>query len=226
MKKLLLITLVLISFSCKNKTAQDNTSSSQVEIEDPEHIKIAKAAGLENWNNVSQINFTFNVDSGDKHFERSWTWKPKTNEVTLITGKDTISYNRKTLDSTTIKADQAFVNDKYWLLPQFEITQGKGLKVSIPKKETAPVSKKELNKITVTYGTEGGYTPGDAYDFFYDDNYMIREWIFRKGNMEKPSMITTFENYEEVKGIKIAKDHKKPEDKWNLYFTNISIKTE
>jgi len=37
-------------------------------------------------------------------------------------------------------------------------------------------------------------------------------------------MITTFENYQDFDGIKIALDHKKSEGNWNLNFTNVKIK--
>ena len=37
-------------------------------------------------------------------------------------------------------------------------------------------------------------------------------------------MITTFENYQDYNGIKIAKDHKQNDSNWNLNFSNISIK--
>ena len=65
-----------------------------------------------------------------------------------------------------------------------------------------------MNMITITYPNEGGYTPGDAYDIYFDEDYMIKEWTFRKGNSEDPSLSTTFENYKDYNGIKIATDHK------------------
>jgi len=37
-------------------------------------------------------------------------------------------------------------------------------------------------------------------------------------------MITTFKNYQDFNGIKIALDHKKAEGNWNLNFTNIITK--
>jgi hypothetical protein len=88
------------------------------------------------------------------------------------------------------------------------------------------MSKKLLKKITITYGDEGGYTPGDAYDFYYDENYMVREWVYRRGNVSEYSMVTTWEDYNNYNGIKIASDHKAPENAVHLYFTDIAVKTE
>jgi hypothetical protein len=121
-------------------------------------------------------------------------------------------------------ADQSFINDKFWLLVPFQLVWDSGTTISKPIKDAAPISKTEMNKITLTYVSEGGYTPGDAYDLYYGDDFIINEWVFRKGNSEEPTMTTTFENYEVFKGVKIAKTHKTAEGNFHLYFSNISIK--
>ncbi|GAA3624160.1 hypothetical protein [Flavivirga jejuensis] len=94
MKKYALITLIIsLSFSCKKKQEE------AIEIK-PLTIaeKIAKAHGFENWKHISKIGFSFNVDKDSTHFERSWTWKPKTNDVIAISKNDTIAYNRTKID--------------------------------------------------------------------------------------------------------------------------------
>jgi hypothetical protein len=222
-----IICLLIILVACKAETKEQNTKTKMVSEEIHElsfSELIANAHGFENWKQINEIQFTFNVDRDDNHFERSWTWNPKTDDVRLISDQDTLQYHRKSVDSLSLHADKAFINDKFWLLVPFQLVWDKGSTISEPKKEAAPISKAELNKITLTYGNEGGYTPGDAYDIYFDKDYMIREWVFRKGNAKEPSMITTFENYQEFKGIKIAQDHKMAEGNFNLYFSNIKIK--
>ncbi|WP_396601837.1 hypothetical protein [Algibacter sp. R77976] len=213
MKNLLLVlSLVSLCFSCKQKI-EKATPTAEISVAK----KIANAHGFKSWKNVSEVSFTF--------FEkRSWVWKPKTQDVTLITKQDTIHYNRKTIDSSSIKTDRAFINDKFWLLIPFQLIWDEGTTISEATKAIAPISKTQLNKITLTYTNEGGYTPGDAYDIYFDKNYLIKEWAFRKGNKPKAGLINTFENYQEFSGIKIALDHKKAEGDWNLNFTDIKIK--
>lgn len=219
MKKLILILSVFtILTSCKtNQKKEEPLTIAQ---------KIANAHGYESWQKVSKLEFTFNVDRDSSHFERSWKWEPKINRITMVSNRDTISYIRTQLDSTSLKTDKAFINDKYWLLAPFNLVWDEGTTISDPIKEEAPISKKELNKITLTYANEGGYTPGDAYDFYYGDDFLIREWIYRKGNSAEPSLISTWENYQDFNGIKIALEHKKPEGHWNLNFTNIKVTLE
>lgn len=221
MKNLVLVLVVLVCYSCK-QSKKDTIPEAPLTVAQ----KIANAHGYENWDKVSKIEFIFNVDRDSSHFERSWQWKPKTNTVIMISNQDTISYNRSHIDSTNLKTDQAFINDKYWLLAPFNLVWDKGTTISEPVKEEAPISKNELNKITLTYSNEGGYTPGDAYDFYYGDDFLIKEWVYRKGNAEKPSLITSWENYQDFNGLKIAKEHKKLEGDWNLYFSDIKVFAE
>jgi hypothetical protein len=213
MKNLLvIICLLLLSNSCKQK---ENNVLSKSELSIAE--KIANAHGFENWKNVSEIQFTFNK-------KRNWKWHPKTDDVTLTTENDTINYNRKSIDSISKKADRAFINDKFWLLIPFQLVWDAGITISGSTKEIAPISKIEMNKITLLYGSEGGYTPGDAYDIYFKDDYIIKEWAFRKGNKPKAGLINTFENYQDFNGIKIAQDHKRSKGDWNLTLTDISLK--
>lgn len=222
MKRLIYVIFIVLSISsCKQ---EKKVISPEKQLTIPE--KIANAHGFQNWDKVSKIEFTFNVDRDSSHFERSWQWKPKTNTVIMISNQDTISYNRSHIDSTNLKTDQAFINDKYWLLAPFNLVWDKGTTISEPVKEEAPISKNELNKITLTYSNKGGYTPGDAYDFYYDDDFLVREWIFRRQNSEEPSLISTWENYQDFNGIKIALEHKKLEENWNLNFTNVKVTLE
>jgi len=210
---------LLILVSCKNNTKKE-TSTPEKELTIAQ--KIANAHGIENWDKVAKIEFTFNTS----HSARSWSWEPKTDNVTLINKGDTISYNRSKIDSTVIDADRAFINDKYWFLAPFQLVWDKGTTISGPVKAMAPISKTEMNKISLIYPKEGGYTPGDAYDFYFGDDYIIREWIYRKGNQAEPSMMTTWEDYEDFDGLKLSKMHKNPEENWELYFTGIHLTTE
>lgn len=228
MKKFLTVLFfAFLTISCNNsKKTSENKIEDQTnaEIKATTAEKIANANGYENWKDVSEIAFTFNVDRGEKHFERSWIWKPRTGDVTMISGKDTVNYNRSKMDSINIKTDGAFINDKYWLLAPFQIAWDEGTSFSEKEQAVAPISKDTLKQLTIVYGNEGGYTPGDAYDFFYDANFKIREWNYREANSDTISMSTTWEDYENFNGIEIAKTHKDSTGNFKLHFTGISVK--
>ncbi|MBU2927481.1 hypothetical protein [Winogradskyella psychrotolerans] len=223
MKSLYLGLICLLLFSsCKS----DKSESRLKEIHKEPTIarKIANSHGFENWKNVSEVKFTFQVDRDTIQGKgRTWTWNPKTKIVNMETDTETVSYIQNPQDSMSMAADRAFINDKFWLLVPFQLVWDSTATVSEPKKAIAPISKNQLNLITLTYPNEGGYTPGDAYDIFYGDDFMIKEWIFRKGNSQEPTLATTFENYKDYNGIKIATDHKMEGGHWNLNFTDVSI---
>ncbi|WP_025742694.1 hypothetical protein [Aquimarina pacifica] len=188
---------------------------------------IAKANGLKKWDHVKEIKFTFNVDKDSSHFERSWSWMPKYNKVTYFSKEDTLAYYRAKLDSTTIKLDTGFINDKYWLLCPFNLVWDADSFVSKHYfKVLSPIQNVEMQKLTIVYNDSDGYTPGDAYDFYFKGDFIIREWVYRKGNQEKPSLITSWEDYQDFNGIRIAKVHQRDEGDWKLYFTNIEVITE
>src|SRR5690554_406720 len=110
--------------------------------------KIANAHGIENWENLSEIGFPFNVDRNGTHFWRSWTWRPRTGDIQMISSSDTINYNRSAMDSLTMKTDAAFINDKYWLLAPFQIVWDQNLEYSVKENILAPISKDTLNQLT------------------------------------------------------------------------------
>ena len=219
MKKIILAVIIVLCFSCKHK---EEVKAKELSVAE----KIARAHGFENWKHVNEISFTFNVDKDSSHFERSWRWNTKSGEVVLVSGTDTITFNRKQVDSVSLNADKAFINDKFWLLAPFHLVWDSGTQISEPVKAESPISKTQMKKITITYTNDGGYTPGDAYDFYFSNDYIIKEWVFRKGNSKNASLTTTWGDYENYSGLQIATTHKKPEDIWKLHFTGISTKTD
>ena len=224
---LLASSLVILSCNDKNSPATEDTNNLEVETTftpTTEAEKVAYANGLENWKDVKQLDFTFNVDrDGNTVASRSWSWKPVTNDVTMIAAGDTITYNRATVDSTSMQADQGFINDKYWLLAPYQLVWDEGTSINVTDSVMSPLSRKLSKKLTLLYGNEGGYTPGDAYDFYYGEDYVITEWVFRKGNATEPSMTTTFEGYKNIEGLSIATDHKSGDDSFRLYFTDVNV---
>lgn len=216
---------LLILSSCKSENKETAIEEEVMELSIAE--KIANAHGIENWDNVKKVEFTFKVDRDTiKGSGRSWVWYPKKDSVYMSAGTQEIKYSRRNLDSVPANADRAFINDKYWLLVPFQLVWDTSATISEPKKVESPINKEQLDMITITYPDEGGYTPGDAYDIYFDKDYLIREWTYRKGNSPEPSLSNTFENYQDFNGIKIAIDHKKDNGNWNLNFTDVSITLE
>ncbi|PSG91642.1 hypothetical protein [Aurantibacter aestuarii] len=217
-----LLTTMFCFLSCKQSEKQNTEPVKELTVAE----KIAEAHGINHWNKVTELTFTFNVDKNSTHYDRTWIWKPKTNQVTAISKTETITYLRAEVDSLSQRADQGFINDKFWLLPAFQLVWDSGTSISEPVKVQAPISKKDLNKITLLYTGDGGYTPGDAYDIYYNDDFLIEEWIFRQKNNPEPSMTTAFGDYKTINNITFPTSSTKAEGNWKLHFTNLEVKTE
>lgn len=218
-----LATLLVLS-ACKSEPKKvEETTETDITI--PE--RIAQAHGFEHWSGVKKITFTFNVDRDSMHFERSWAWEPRTNRVTAISGADTLTYNRADMDSIALKTNSGFINDRYWLMAPFNLMwDADNYTFEHTGTATAPISGETMQKLTIVYANEGGYTPGDAYDLYFKDDYIIREWAYRKSNQEEPNLVSTWEDYVNLEGLRLAQQHDRPDGDASLYFTGLSVQKD
>jgi hypothetical protein len=226
--KLFFLLIVPALFACKNgdKSAEVSEANPEKNILE----KIADAHGFQNWKNIQELRYTFNVGRDTSHFERSWIWRPKENKITLISNSDTTSYVRsQKLDGAETTADRAFINDKYWLLFPFNLMWDKGFSYEIKKNVPAPISGKKMTEISISYNQTDGYTPGDTYKIYVDGDFMIREWSYfppdsNRDGKKEPAMSTTWEGYKTFNGIKIATMHQDASGSFKLYFDGVSVK--
>lgn len=224
MKKLLLFTFLFSAFiSCKNN---ETKIGQEVETEAEKSIaqQIAEAHGLNNFDEVEEIQFTFNVRVEDSlRTSREWTWKPQTGEIRLTEGDISRNYTKTDNIAEDDKdIDQKFINDSYWFLFPFQMVWSDA-EISEEKTGIAPISKEEMKYLEVSYKDEGGYTPGDTYVVYYNDDYLLEEWIYKSADGQR-EMPTTWEDFEDFQGLKISKSHKSPDGSFELFFTDIKVK--
>lgn len=194
--------------------------------EDPAHA-IANAYGLQQWDQVQELRFTFNVGQPEPRVSRAWTWRPHTGEVTQTVDGEAFAFNEKQVTpespENVRKAHQQFINDTYWLLFPFQLVWSDN---QITDQGTAdlPIGEGQARKITVSYPS-GGYTPGDAYDLYVGDDHRIRQWVFRRGGKPDGNP-ATWEGNQQLGPITVATDHRGGEGStFRLYFTDLDVKT-
>ncbi len=199
-----------------------NQSSTGKKITHP----IAEANGIDSFKNVQMLEFTFNAqkDTGAAS-SRHWRWFPKSNEVVFITDSNITRFKRYDTSTQDLKKLNArFTNDEYWLLYPFHLAWDNGFELTDSSMKAAPISGKNLRKITTKYNNKDGFTPGDMYDVYVDEKNRIQEWAYHSGGSAGPSLVTTWENYKDIKGLQIAQDHKSKDGKFHLWFTGIQVK--
>ena len=87
--------------------------------------KLAKTYGLDSFGQIDAIRYTWNATFPGVNISRTWTWEPKTGQITYE-GKDKdgkpvkVTYLRSQLSSQPANVkddiDPGFQNDNYWLL--------------------------------------------------------------------------------------------------------------
>lgn len=182
--------------------------------------KLAEAYGLKAFPALKEIQFTFHAQIPDKKVERSWVWRPQIDEVTAVESGTT--YKRSSMSDADKKLDAQFINDQYWLLFPLHLVWDDNITLTLePEKVASPISGDKFRKLTVQYG-EVGYTPGDAYDLYFDEKYKVREWVYRKGGAKEATRVSTWEGYEDFEGLHISTNHKGP-DEFRVWFTGIEV---
>ena len=179
MKKLVFLFIVgAMMISCNEKKKDQEDLSEEPNLSTYE--KIAMANGFKEFDSISKVKFTFNVKVNDTlRSERRWVWDLKSDKISLTEKDSTMSYIKKdSLAKDKEYIDQRFVNDSYWLLFPYQL-KWSNAEFSDVKTANAPISGDEMQMLTVSYPSEGGYTPGDSYDIYFDDDYMIQEWVYK-----------------------------------------------
>ena len=219
MKQVIAITMIvaLISSvqSCSNQDAGKDGGAAD---------KIAAAHGIEEFSKIKSLEFTFNVDKDSTHMERHWKCFPSENRVVFYDKGDSVAFKRMDTSTAELKKLNAqFTNDEYWLLFPLHLKWDKGYTLSGGDTATGVMTNIAYRKYIIQYNDKDGFTPGDMYDLFVDDKNIVREWAFHKGGSKEPSLVTSWDSYEDFNGLKIAKDHRSPDGGFRMHFSGISV---
>ncbi len=189
---------------------------------------IVKAHGVDQFDKVVRIDFTFNVErDGELKASRAWSWQPHDQTVSRTIEGKTVTYSRADITDDVVAVDKQWINDTFWLLPALHLHWA-GDDVTIVDEGVAamPIGEGEARHVVVTYPPNGGgYTPGDVYELFLDDDGLIRAWHFRRGGQVEPNLTNTFGDYITAGPLKIATEHRNGDGSFRLYFTDIHVVT-
>jgi hypothetical protein len=222
-----LLPLVFLTYQC---TTTENVI--KLESASPAN-QVAEAYGISGFNQIEAIRYTFNVQINAKRIQREWMFEPKTDRVSFKgldpKGKPIAhTYLRGEMfegnQSLNRKVDKWYINDHYWLFFPFHLKWDTDIELSYSVMEPLPIPPGQTNRIIVQYPATGGYTPGDIYELYYGPDYMIKQWIYRKGGSPQPSRITTWEKHAKVGPIILALDHRSPDGKFRLWFSDVAVK--
>jgi hypothetical protein len=200
--------------------------------------QIAKAYGIDSWNQIQAIRYTWNGEiPGVFKLSHSWEWEPKTNKVTFE-GKDKdgkpvkVTYIRTELsgqpDSVKNDVDPAFINDNYWLLFPFHAYWDTSATITDQGMQKLPIGSGTARLVVVKYPAEGGgYTPGDTWDLYVGKDNRVEQMVYHRGGPKKPSLVTaTWAGHKKAGPLLISTDHRGTADGKPLHIsiTGVAVK--
>jgi len=212
---------------------------SRAQTRPPDVDQLAKTYGLDSWSQMDAIRYTFNLDvpAFKLTLSRTWTWEPKTGQVTYETkdkdGKPVkVTYNRSQLNSAPANVkdeiEPAFVNDNYWLVFPFHVYWDTSANVTVKNGQKLPIGKGTAKLVSVKYPAEvGGYTPGDTWDLYVGKDGRIGEFVYRRGGPKKPSNVTTtWAGYKKAGPLLVSTEHRGTADAnpAHIFFSNVAYK--
>jgi len=199
--------------------------------------QIAKAYGLDSWEQIDAVRYTFNIDLSALKLKlsRSWVWEPKTGQVSYE-GKDKegkpvkVTYSRSQIasqsDVVKNEIDPGFINDQYWLVFPFHLVWDAGATVTDEGMKKLPLGKGSARKVVAKYAG-GGYTPGDTWALYIGKDNRIEELEFKHGGDAKPTLVlATWAGYKKAGPLLVSTDHRGKADgkPFTLSFSNVAVK--
>jgi hypothetical protein len=200
--------------------------------------QIAKAYGLDSWDQIQAIRYTWNGEiPGVFNLSHSWEWEPKTGKVSFE-GKDKdgkpvkVTYMSSQLnsqpDNVKNEVAPAFVNDNYWLLFPFHAYWDTSATVTDEGMHKLPLGTGSARLVSVKYPQEaGGYTPGDTWDLYVGKDNRVEQMVYHRGGPKKPSVVTvTWTGYKKAGPLLVSTEHRGTADGKPLHIsiTNVAVK--
>lgn len=199
---------------------------------------VAKAYGLDSWDQVQAIRYTWNGEiPGLFKLSHAWEWEPKTGKISYEgTDKDgkpvKVTYDSSQLnnqsDQVKNEVEPAFVNDNYWLLFPLHAYWDKSATVTDQGIKKLPIGTGSATLVSVKYpAAAGGYTPGDTWDLYIGKDNRIRAMVYHRGGDKKPSVVTvSWAGYKKAGPLLFSTDHRGTADGKPLHIlhTNVGVK--
>jgi hypothetical protein len=197
--------------------------------------KLAKTYGLDSFGQIEAIRYTFKAEAPGVDLFRSWTWEPKTDQVTYE-GKDKsgspvkVTYLRAQLGSQSADVreniDPGFVNDNYWLLLPIHFFWDTNAMVEDAGMQKLPLGTGSADKVAVKYPSEGGYSQGDTWELYVGTDGRIQEIAYHGGGPAKFEVVATWTDYKKAGPLLLSLDHRGTHngDPLRVSFSNVAVK--
>ncbi len=198
--------------------------------------QLAKTYGLDSYGQIEAARYTFNLDlpAQKVSLSRTWTWEPKSGQVTYESkdkdGKPVkVTYNRNQINAAPANVkdeiDPNFVNDNYWFIFPFHADWDTSARVTVNEKEKLPIGKGTATLVSVKYPAEVGGT----WNLYVGADGRITQFVYLRGGTKKPGNVTaTWAGYKKAGPLLVSTDHRGTADgkPVRISFSNVAVKLE
>ena len=213
-------------------------TTSWAQQRDPIIDNIAKAYGIDSWDKIEAIRYTWNGEiPGLFKLSHKWEWEPKTGKISFETTDKTgkavkVSYDSSQLstqpDQVKKEVEPAFVNDNYWLLFPFHAYWDKSATITNEGMKKLPVGAGSATLVSVKYPAEaGGYTPGDTWDLYVGKGNRVEAMVYHRGGDKPPKLVTVkWAGYKKAGPLLFSTQHPGTADgkPLTITITNVALK--
>lgn len=224
---LFMIAIGLITTGCRAPLKTESSPPADA----AEHI--ARAYGIDQFENIDAVRYTFNVQIKNRQIRREWVWEPDSDRIAYSgqkKGGERVSrtYLRSRINEDApedlVGIDRRFINDQYWLLFPFHLKWDSDIQLTFEAAQALPIPPGTADRLVIQYPPGVGYTPGDAYELYVDPDYRIRQWVYRKAGAPTPTAVATWENHSRVGPLVLSLDHHGPGGDFRVWFTDVAVK--
>jgi len=198
--------------------------------------QIAKTYGIDSFDKIDAIRYTFNAQLPGVNLSRSWVWQPKTGQISYE-GKDKdgkpvkVAYLESELNGEPANVkdeiDPAFLNDQYNLLFPLHVYWDSSADVQDMGMQKLPLGNGLAKRVVVKYPQEGGYTPGDTWELYLGSDNRVEEFVYHRGGPKKPSVVmATWAGYQHAGPLLLSTDRRGTADDKpvRIFFSDVSVK--
>jgi len=197
--------------------------------------QIAKTYGLDSFDKIEAIRYTFNAEFGEVKLSRSWVWQPKTGQISYE-GKDKdgkpvkVTYVQSQLSGEPANVrdeiDPAFYNDEYNLLFPLHVYWDSSSDVQDMGMQKLPLGTELAKRVVIKY-SDGGYTPGDTWELYLGSDNRVEEFVYHRGGPKKPSVVmATWAGYQKAGPLLVSTDRRGTADgrPLRIFFSDVAVK--
>jgi len=196
-----------------------------------EAAAIAHRYGVEEFDRIEALKFTFNVREGTTTISRAWAWGVGSGKVSLATRIGVRPFTHAlNLVSAAPPSPQDrrvagwFESDRRWLLLPFQLINDRNADITLEEELPLPVPPGIADCLLVD-PVETAHPPrADAYEIFYGPERFILQTVLRPNGAPSPSMVLVWSELARVGPIRVSLRRKTADGRTEMWFSDVAAK--